>query len=854
MEESSGLAPEHYQPLPLDYHSVWFILLTMACSLRTNSAAGPEARAACRSKRVSCQAALFCLCALLLARATALRAYDWDPPPAKITILVVNAHPDDEGIFFGGTLPYYTKVLGVPAMLLSMTSGDWTPSNLTVREEELRCAAWTYGFRYEPLFPRFRDVPSQSLANNPYTNKIDATWDYWADGVLQGDGSDVEAGKLKAINYVAEQIRRYCPDVIITHDLNGEYGHDNHRATAWAVTNAFFVAADPTATATNVAALPPWQACKLYLHLYPTNRLFHKYTEIPFLQLTNLTPRQVADIGLDCHVSQGRPDVSTVYRTGENFDGYHSEWWGLYASTVGADSVLTNNIVVNGYVVTNGVAAGNFLENIPGLANLTNDPPSFVANPIVLPVGFQNQPYHGQTLARWAVDPDLAWDDELVFSKLGGPAWLTVAADGTLSGTPALTDVGTNSFLVRVEDRAGLQAETLLLIAIRDQVWAMDYLSAWWKLDDPAISTVVDSAAPAQNGVGNGGVTPGQPGATPFSGTSFCFDGATNSKVEIPYSAELNPPVFTVALWAKVTGGGGTYRSPLTSRRDGPQSGYVFYAGNNNTWQFWVGTGSGWRTLAGGAVVTNAWMHLAGSYDGATLRFYTNGVLANSAATVFRPNDLFPVRLGAGSTEGPGQYWFPGCVDDVRLYRAALTDAQIQAIYANAPPAFTTNPLVLAGATIGQPYSASLTAHASDPNPSDALRFTKTSGPAWLTVAQTGTLSGTPTAADLGLNSFLVSVMDDQGASDEVELRINVGPVPVVPAFLAAQRLPDGRLQLLATGSVAQSYVLWATPTLGPEAAWAVLATNTADANGSLSFVDVEAPNHARRFYRIATP
>ncbi len=326
--------------------------------------------------------------------------------------------------------------------------------------------------------------------------------------------------------------------------------------------------------------LAPPGGLQLYLHLYPTNRLFHKYTEIPFLQLTNLTPRQVADIGLDCHVSQGRPDVSTVYRTGENFDGYHSEWWGLYASTVGADSVLTNNIVVNGYVVTNGVAAGNFLENIPGLANLTNDPPSFVANPIVLPVGFQNQPYHGQTLARWAVDPDLAWDDELVFSKRGGPAWLTVAADGTLSGTPALTDVGTNSFLVRVEDRAGLQAETLLLIAIRDQVWAMDYLSAWWKLDDPAISTVVDSAAPAQNGVGNGGVTPGQPGATPFSGTSFCFDGATNSKVEYPIRPNSIPRYSRCALgeshWRRRH-----LRSPLTSRRDGPQSGYVFYAGNN---------------------------------------------------------------------------------------------------------------------------------------------------------------------------------------------------------------------------------------------------------------------------------
>jgi LmbE family N-acetylglucosaminyl deacetylase len=87
--------------------------------------------------------------------------------------------------------------------------------------------------------------------------------------------------------------------------LNGETGHDNHKATTYAVTHAFFVAADPNATATNLVGLPPWQAQKLYVHLYPTNRLFHQFWETPYPALTGLTAHQAANTGLTCHVSQG---------------------------------------------------------------------------------------------------------------------------------------------------------------------------------------------------------------------------------------------------------------------------------------------------------------------------------------------------------------------------------------------------------------------------------------------------------------------------------------------------------------------------------------------------------------------
>jgi LmbE family N-acetylglucosaminyl deacetylase len=293
----------------------------------------------------------------------------WLPRPPKVGLMVVSAHPDDEGIFFGGVIPYYTRTKNIAALLVSMTSGDWT-LDPTTREAEQRNAAWAYGLRYQPLFPRFRDV-SNSVSSS-YPDKIDATWDYWADGILQNDGADIEAGKTKAIRYLAEKFRRYRPEVVATHDLSGEYGHYNHMATAWAVTQAFAVAADPAEDAPELGGLPPWQIKKLYIHKYPSLRLFHDHWETLSIDDGGImrSPREVANIGLDFHVTQGQPNVSTVHAAGEvpgNWALHPSEWWGLYASTVGPDTVQPDFLAPDAHntpIAYSGWARGDFLENL----------------------------------------------------------------------------------------------------------------------------------------------------------------------------------------------------------------------------------------------------------------------------------------------------------------------------------------------------------------------------------------------------------------------------------------------------------------------------------------------------------
>jgi len=93
----------------------------------------------------------------------------------------------------------------------------------------------------------------------------------------------------------------------------------------------------------------------------------------------------------------------------------------------------------------------------------SNDEPYFTSDPIVLPDGLEDDAYTGQTLASLANDPD---SDPLTFSKVSGQAWLTVATDGSLSGTPSDSDTGTNAFTVRVEDTFGLYDTAVMNIDV----------------------------------------------------------------------------------------------------------------------------------------------------------------------------------------------------------------------------------------------------------------------------------------------------------------------------------------------------------------------------------------------------
>lgn len=262
---------------------------------------------------------------------------NWEPYPEKSDFMVFTAHPDDEGIFFGGALPYYTQVQNKSTILIGMTGTESNHAGLN-RREELERAAWHYGVQHQPINFQYPDVGSN-------------VFNQW----------EPQEGEQGVINRLATEIRRYKPDVLLTHDFNGEYGHAAHVATASAVADAYDVAADPNV---DLEGLAPWQAQKLYIHLYNSpgdsnngndnipdetvsanGFMYHSWEE-QFPELGGKSSRDIANEGLLCHLDPVRvwPDLDVISR--EDDDPFVSGWalhyaedWGLYRSEVGPDTV-----------------------------------------------------------------------------------------------------------------------------------------------------------------------------------------------------------------------------------------------------------------------------------------------------------------------------------------------------------------------------------------------------------------------------------------------------------------------------------------------------------------------------------
>ncbi|HEY0977057.1 MAG TPA: LamG-like jellyroll fold domain-containing protein, partial [Flavobacteriales bacterium] len=168
-----------------------------------------------------------------------------------------------------------------------------------------------------------------------------------------------------------------------------------------------------------------------------------------------------------------------------------------------------------------------------------------------------------------------------------------------------------------------------------------------------------------------------------FGMNALNFDG-TNDRVSCGNAPSLNITgnAITLEAWIYPTSWRtNVYEGNIINKEGASMQGYMLRCGANGTLNFNLGNGTAWNELnsASGVLTLNTWQHVAGTYDGSTMRLYVNGVeVGNLPVTTTIAASPNPLVIGDWAVPGSGRF-FPGSIDEVRIWNKAIPGATILA-------------------------------------------------------------------------------------------------------------------------------------------------------------------------------
>ncbi|MBQ6235620.1 MAG: PIG-L family deacetylase [Clostridia bacterium] len=236
------------------------------------------------------------------------------PTAEKADYMTFAMHPDDDVLFLGAVYPLYDAERGLTGVSMIMSTKLPEKIQRQRRQEDLN-GAWILGLKTQPIFGGFPDIPQDYYKQFHHT--------FTTDDVTR---------------YAVAQIRKYRPEVVITQDLNGEYGHWQHKVLSEGVLAAVPLAADPDYQPKGYPQSEPWEVKKLYIHLYADNKLTLD-VDRPIVALNGKTAFECATEAFQCHLSQIKKDNHHVSKT-----EYSIADFGLAYTTVGADTPGVNDM------------------------------------------------------------------------------------------------------------------------------------------------------------------------------------------------------------------------------------------------------------------------------------------------------------------------------------------------------------------------------------------------------------------------------------------------------------------------------------------------------------------------------
>lgn len=172
----------------------------------------------------------------------------------QITIMAVHAHPDDEVVFTGGTLALYHD-RGVRTVLVTATNGE----EGEIHDPDLDP---------EEARPRLGQIRRGELRKAVEILQIDELelLDYRDSGMAGTEANGRpenfhNADPNEATDKLVALVRKHRPQILITYDENGSYGHPDH-IKCNVITKAAFERAGDASYRPELGAA--WQPSKLY--------------------------------------------------------------------------------------------------------------------------------------------------------------------------------------------------------------------------------------------------------------------------------------------------------------------------------------------------------------------------------------------------------------------------------------------------------------------------------------------------------------------------------------------------------------------------------------------------------------
>ena len=276
------------------------------------------------------------------------------------------------------------------------------------------------------------------------------------------------------------------------------------------------------------------------------------------------------------------------------------------------------------------------------------------------------------------------------------PPGLALTSEGRIQGTP--TAPARATVTLRVADTSGFSTRALALDVRPVGGFATDPdLILHYTFDEGSGGRIWDSSAEGNDHTTDVPDATWSPGQGRFGGAYGGNTTATLARFFPANQTDLNfnprADAFTISVWVRTTDTGG-YRTVFSKWGNASENWRVQYhlwRTDNPTTNFQGVSGDGWSGPLATTVTDGQWhlLTLANYLDGATwrTRVYLNG---GAIYTQWNTGDggTVPQLLRIGDTPHGGNGW-NGQLDDLRIYKRALTPAEITALYT--PPAAPLN-------------------------------------------------------------------------------------------------------------------------------------------------------------------